>query len=143
MAAPPAPAAGAPSNGKAPQGLDVIPKSWLPDGHTQRSFKAKTGFIQVAKGTADINRDKNSLTIKTPYADFSFKNDPKHPGKVLAHTSQKGDFVGTLKFDGDKLECQADDGKHSLKIEKVKDYVRFDTEGFGVYDKGHLEVANQ
>jgi hypothetical protein len=156
-AAAPAAAADAPSAGQAlaaanqlnsapaapstKSALDIMPKSWVPMGHTDRNFKAKLGFVTVASGKADIDRSDDQASIKTSQGNFSFKTDPKHPDDIVASTPM-GTYEGAGTLTDDTLHFKANDGHHGLTIKHSDDgSLRLDTKGFGTFDKGHLEVS--
>jgi len=133
-------AAPAASATKGPNALDVMPKDWIPMGHTERHFSAKLGPIQVASGTAQIDRGDDTASIKTPQGNFSFKTDPGDPNDITA-TTPAGTFTGTGVRTGNDLKFMANDHKHGLNIQNSDKGLRVDTHGFGALDKGHLEVS--
>ena len=135
-------AAPAVSGTNPPNALSAIPESWLPMGKSERGFEARALGMKVAGGKAQLERTNNVISIKTSQGNFSFKTDPKNPNGIIAVTP-KGTFQGSITRNGDKLELKANDGKHGLTMEKKSDYLRFDTDGFGALDAGHLRVKNQ
>jgi hypothetical protein len=130
------------SGTNSPNALSVIPESWLPMGKSERGFEAKALGVKLLGGKAQLERTNDLVSIKTPQGNFSFKTDPKNPNGVIAVTP-KGTFQGTITRNGDSVELKANDGKHGLKMQQKSGYIRFDTDGFGALDAGHLRVKNQ
>jgi hypothetical protein len=133
---------------KPPTALDVIPTQWLPYGHSERNFEGRAlglGFtegIKVMGGKAQIDRDHDKVSVKTPNGDFTSTPDAAHAGGVTAKTPD-GVFSGKLEKKSDsRYEFKSTDGKHGLSIEKTNKGVRFDTHGFGVLDAAHLNVLD-
>ncbi len=121
--------------------LDVVPKDWVPMGHSEPKFNAKLGPMTVLSGTAKVDRNENQASIKTPQANFTLRNDPKNPNAIDAVTPQ-GTYTGTAQRKGNELDFKANDGKHGLTIKKSDKELRVDTQGFGPLDHGHLDVAS-
>lgn len=119
--------------------LSVIPTDWIPMGSSDHAFKAKSGIITAAKGSAHIDRTATSLSIRSRQANITMQVDPSNPNRVRAHTP-KGDFTGTITREGDTIRLSSTDGKKGLTIKNNGDELRLDTKGFGLLDSGHLNV---
>ncbi len=123
-------------------GLSTIPSDWIQMGRSERGYAAKAGFITAESGTAQVHRTKEKISIQTPKINFSLSSDPQNPDQVTVNTP-KGDFSAKIKRAGNLLTLTSPEGDRGVKIRKDGDELRFDTQGFGKADGGHLVVSTK
>ncbi len=144
----PSPAAIANRMVQAPEALPLsaIPTEWVPMGQSQRRVDTRTGPIVLERGNVRVNRDANSISVQQidnrDLAGITLRVDPRDPSRMTAQTAV-GTFRGRLTGGGDEFQFQADDGRRRINIERHEGKVRFDTEGFGLIDRGHLNVYDR
>lgn len=126
--------------------LSAIPTEWVPMGTSQRRVDTRTGFIVLERGNMRIDRNANSITVRQidnrDLAGITLRVDPRDPRTMIANTAV-GTYRGRLTGGGDEYQFQADDGRHRIEIKREDGRVRFDTEGFGAIDHGHLNVYDR
>lgn len=123
-------------------GLAAIPSDWIQMGKTERGYAAKAGFITAESGTAQVQRTNEKISIQTPKINFSLSSDPSNPEQVTINTP-KGDFSAKIKREGNLLTLTSPEGDRGVKIRKDGNELRFDTQGFGKADGGHLIVSTK
>lgn len=126
--------------------LSAIPTDWVPMGTSQRRVDTRTGPIVLERGNVRINRSATQISVQQidnrDLAGITLRVDPRDPSRMVAQTAV-GTFRGRLTGGGDEYQFRADDGRHSIDIERHDDRVRFQTHGFGVIDAGRLNVYDR
>lgn len=111
-------------------------------GRSEREYAAKAGFITADSGTAKIQRTNERINIETPKVSFSVSADPQNPDQVTVNTP-KGDFSAKIKREGNLLTLTSPEGDRGVQIRRNGNELRFDTQGFGKADGGHLIVSTK
>lgn len=126
--------------------LSAIPTEWVPMGQSQRRVDTRTGPIVLERGNMRVDRSATSISVQQidnrDLAGITLRVDPRDSSRMIAQTAL-GTFNGRLTGGGDEFQFQADDGRRRINIERQDGKVRFDTEGFGLIDRGHLNVYDR
>lgn len=126
--------------------LSAIPTEWVPSGNSQRRVDTRVGPLVLERGNVRVSRTESSINVQQidnrDIAGITLSADPRDPRLLTARTAV-GTFQGRLTGGGNEFEFQANDGRHSIQIERQNGRVRFETEGFGVIDRGHLNVYDR
>lgn len=126
--------------------LSAIPTEWVPMGNSQRRVDTRAGLIVLERGNMRVSRSDTQISVQQidnrDLAGITLRQDPADPSRLVAQTAV-GTYRGRLTGGGDEFEFQADDGRHSIQIERQNGRVRFETEGFGLIDAGHLNVYDR
>jgi hypothetical protein len=126
--------------------LSAIPTDWVPPGQSQRRVDTRLGFVVLQRGNVRVARSDSAISVQSidnkDLASITLRVDPRDPRTMVA-TTPVGTYRGHLTGGGNEYAFQADDGRHSIHVERQRGRVRFDTEGFGVMDHGHLTVYDR
>lgn len=126
--------------------LSAIPTEWVPNGTSQRRVETKSGFITFDRGNVNITRNANSISVQgidnRNLGGITLRSNANDPTSITAVTP-RGTFTGRLTGSGNSFDFRGNDGRHNIHIERNARGVRFDTEGFGVLDRGHLNVYDR
>jgi hypothetical protein len=126
--------------------LSAIPTEWVPNGTTERRVETKSGFLTLDRGHVSIARNANSIAVRgvdnRNLGGITLRSNPADPTSITAVTP-RGTFTGHLSGSGNSFDFRGNDGQHNIHIQRNAHDVRFDTDGFGKLDHGHLNVYDR